>query len=45
MSTTDEEKDQIIEYAVDGMYGEIIMKGYMTIDELLERLREILESR
>ena len=45
MSTTSEEKDYIIESAVDGMYSEIVLKGYMTADELIERLAELVHAR
>jgi hypothetical protein len=43
MSTTNEEKDAIIENAAWILNIDILIKGYLTKEQLLERLEELLD--
>ena len=45
MSTTDEEKERLIEQEADILFGEIILTCHLTVDELLERLERIFREK
>ena len=45
MSTTDEEKDRIIADCAEVLYIDILSRAYMSLDDLLEKLRELLEAK
>ncbi len=44
MSTSDEEKDYIIECAVETLFIDIVLTGYKSKDELLEAISEKLRE-